>query len=497
MRILAIGTAALLLSVPCLPALAVPVSEPEPDLARLVGIAAVHRHLDAFQQIADANGGNREAGRPGYDVSVKYVVSRLREAGFVPQVQEFDFDLWEETSAAVLAQTAPEQRTYKPGTDFQTMKYSGSGDVTAPVVAVDVPKAGEAGTAGCESGDFAGFAPGSIALIQRGTCAFEDKAAHAQQAKAAGVVIYNRPGEKGLVNGALGRPFTIPVLETTRAVGEALARARGLKLRIKADTVNGKRRASNVIAETRHGRDDNVVVVGAHLDGVPEGAGINDNGTGSATLLALAEEIGKLGRDGLRNKVRFAWWGAEEQGLIGSEHYVESLGEAGRAKIALNLNFDMLGSVNGIRGVYDGDGSLGTGTKPPAGSGAIEKLFREYYAGRGLPTVETEFSGRSDYGPFIEHGIPAGGLFSGSDGLKTKEQAARFGGTVGRPYDPCYHAACDSMANVDRALLDSHADGVAFAVQRLAASTLRVNGEARRSRPERRVRRAHGHAGRE
>ena len=486
-----------------------PLAPAVPDLAGLVRIEDVRRHMEALQKIADRNGGNRAATESGYRESVAYVVARLREAGFEPRVQPFEFDFWEERSPAEFAQTGPRRVVYRPEEDFQTMKYSGSGDVTADAVAVDVPAPGQTGTAGCEEGDFEGFAAGAIALVQRGGCDFSVKASNAHRAGAGALVVFNLPGEEGLVNGTLARPFPLPVIETPHALGAELtaaARAGGLRLRVRTDTAAGTRSSSNVIAETRWGRSDNVVVAGAHLDGVPEGAGVNDNGSGSAALLAVAEKVSALGEEGLRNKVRFAWWGAEEEGLVGSEHYVRTLGEAGRADIALNLNFDMLGSVNGIRGVYDGDGSLaeaqrtdspGTGTKPepgpgpeprsglgnaapPPGSAAIEKIFRDYYAARGLPTVESEFSGRSDYGPFIRAGIPAGGLFSGAEKLKTREQAALFGGEAGRPYDPCYHTACDTLANVDWRLLDTHADGVAFAVQRLAASTLPVNGEKRR-----------------
>jgi Zn-dependent M28 family amino/carboxypeptidase len=485
-RRLASGAAALLTGSVLTAALAAVPRAPAtaaPDLARLVGVQDVHRHLAAFQEISDHNGGNRAAARPGYDVSVKYVVARLREAGYAPRVQAFEYGYWEQRSPAVFAQTAPGRVTYGPEEQFTAMRFSGSGDVTAAAAAVDVPASGQAGTAGCETADFQGFAAGSVALVQRGGCEFAAKAANARAAGAAAVVIYNLPAEKGPVNGSLGRAFPLPVVETPHALGAELvkaARAGGLRLRVRTDTGTGTHASSNVIAETARGRDDNVVVVGAHLDSVREGAGVNDNGTGAAAVLAVAERISALGLAGLRNKVRFAWWGAEEEGLLGSAHYVRTLDEAGRARIALNLNFDMLGSVNGIRGVYDGDGSLGSGAAPPAGSGAIEKIFKDYYAGRGLPTVESEFTGRSDYGPFIQAGIPAGGLFSGAEVVKTAEQAALFGGEAGKPYDPCYHAGCDTFANVDWRLLDTHVDGVAHATQRLAADTLPVNGETRR-----------------
>ncbi|MQY06823.1 M28 family peptidase [Actinomadura macrotermitis] len=450
----------------------------QPDLAKLVTVKDIRRHLEAFQEIADYNGGNRAAGAPGFEVSVKYVVSQLKKAGYTPQIQKFEFDYWAEKSPAAFAQTAPGPADYKPGTDFLTMQYSGSGDVTAAATAVDVPAEG-AGNAGCEAADFDGFAKGSIALIQRGTCSFAIKAENAKTAGASAVVIYNRPDEQGPVNGTLGAPFSLPVLATPYALGAELvkaAQAGTLKLHVKTDTESGKKPASNVIAETKYGRSDNVVVVGAHLDSVPEGPGINDNGSGSSTILAVAQQIGKLGKKGLKNKVRFAWWGAEEEGLLGSEHYVTTLPDAEKAKIALNLNFDMTASPNGVRGVY-----AGSVEGAPAGSGALEKIFNDYYAKRKLPTVPSEFNGRSDYGPFLEAGIPAGGIDTGAEGIKTAEEAKIFGGTAGQPYDACYHAKCDRITNINWNLLDTNADGVAYATQKLALSTLPVNGEALRT----------------
>ncbi|GAA2161307.1 M20/M25/M40 family metallo-hydrolase [Actinomadura napierensis] len=452
-----------------------------PDLAALVTLKDVQRHLDAFQEIADYNGGNRAVGGQGFKVSVRYVAGRLKKAGFTPKVQRFTFPYWRERSEPTLARTAPSKASYKVGTDFVTFAYSGAGDVTAPVAAVDLPASG-VGTSGCESDDFAGFRKGSIALMQRGTCAFSTKVAKARAAGAAAAVIFNGPGEKGPVNGTVEKVAPIPVVGPSFKVGSELAKAArkgGLKLRVRTDTVHGRRSASNVIADTKRGRAGNVVVAGAHLDSVPDGPGINDNATGAAALLAVAEKIGKLPAEDLRNRVRFAWWGAEEEGLMGSAHYVRTLSAADRGKIALDLNFDMLGSPNGTRAVYDGDHSSHSGTVPPAGSGAIEKIFRDYFAGRHLPVTQSPFDGRSDYGPFVEKGIPSGGIETGAEGVKTAAEAKAYGGTAGKAYDPCYHAKCDRMKNVDLKLLDTNVDGVAYATQRLAASTLPVNGEAR------------------
>ncbi|TDD89124.1 M20/M25/M40 family metallo-hydrolase [Actinomadura darangshiensis] len=438
-------------------------------------------HLAAFQEIADFNGGDRAAGSAGYDVSVRYVVGRLRKAGLTPKVQKFTYPYWRERSHAALARTAPSKASYKLEKDFLTLAYSGSGDVTAPVVAVDIPAKGD-GTSGCEKADFKGFTKGSIALLQRGTCTFATKAAKAKAAGASAVLIFNKAGEKGPVNGTLSKPVALPALGPSHAVGAELAKAAkkgGLKLRVKTDTVHGKKKSSNVIADTERGRADNVVLAGAHLDSVPAGPGINDNGTGAAALLAVATKIKELGKSDLRNRVRFAWWGAEEEGLRGSAHYVDSLSEAQRGRIALNLNFDMLGSPNGTRGVYDGDHSTGTGTRAPAGSGAIEKMFQDYFKGRKLPTTESEFNGRSDYGPFIEKGIPSGGIDTGAEDLKTAAEAKAFGGKAGKAYDACYHAKCDRLKNVNLKLLDGNADGVAHVIQHLAQTTVAVNGGAR------------------
>ncbi|MFA1539993.1 M20/M25/M40 family metallo-hydrolase [Actinomadura monticuli] len=455
------------------------------DLARLVTLKDVKAHLAAFQEIADYNGGDRASGGPGYGVSVKYVVGRLRKAGFTPKVQKFTYPYWRERSDAVFARTAPSAKSYKLDEDFLTLAFSGSGDVTARAIAVDVPAKGE-GTSGCEKSDFKGFKKGSIALLQRGTCTFQTKTSRAKAAGASAVVIYNKPGEKGPINGTVTKPSTLPVVGPTHELGAGLVkiakRRGGLRLRVKTDTVHGRTSSANVLADTGRGDPGNVVLAGAHLDSVPKGPGINDNGTGAAALLAIAAKIKDLGKDGLRNRVRFAWWGAEEEGLRGSAHYVGSLPAAEREKIALNVNLDMLGSPNGTRGVYDGDNSTG-GTRAPAGSGAIEKMFRDYFKSRRLPTSESEFDGRSDYGPFIEKGIPSGGIATGAEGVKTAAEAKLFGGRPGKAYDPCYHAACDRMKNVNLKLLDTTTDGVAHVLQHLARTTVAVNGGARLALP--------------
>ena len=169
-----------------------------------------------------------------------------------------------------------------------------------------------------------------------------------------------------------------------------------------------------MIAERPIGDSSRVVVVGAHLDSVPAGPGVNDNGSGVAALLTLATRWASVDRRG-QNRLRFAFWGAEEVGLLGSQHYVESLAAEDRDDILMNLNFDMIASPNYVRFIYDGNGSQ-MGQSGPTGSGTIESIFEEYFDSMGLDYEATAFDGRSDYGPFIAVGIPAGGVFSGAEG---------------------------------------------------------------------------------
>ena len=480
------------------PASAGPGTLSSQELQQRVTLAGAMQHLEAFQGIADQNDGNRASGLPGYTASTDYVAEQMRSAGYDVRRHQFEFDFFQETAEPEFEQTSPDATTYVHGDDFETMTFSGSGDVTAPTQGVDLALADPAAsTSGCEAEDFAGFTAGNIALIQRGTCTFADKATNAVAAGAVGVVVFNQGNgadRSGVVAGTLGGDVVdIPVIGTSFAIGQDLADPDGTVVRIFTQTVSEPRVTDNVIAETPGGDPRNVVMLGAHLDSVPEGPGINDNGTGSAALLEVAQEM--AGTESA-NKVRFAWWGSEELGLVGSTEYVESLTPGQRNRIALYLNFDMVGSPNFIRGVYDGDGSS-FGTAGPEGSAAIEALFNEFFTGEGLPFQATEFSGRSDYQAFINAGIPSGGLFTGADGVKTEAEEALYGGVAGSIYDPCYHQGCDSFTpvrdggdaavyaelrrendldgNVAPEVFDSNLDAIAHAVSVLSQDTSAVN----------------------
>ena len=342
-------------------------------------------------------------------------------------------------------------------------------------------------TSGCEAGDFAGFPAGAIALMQRGTCAFGDKASNAEAAGAAGAIIFNRgtAGNEDLINGTLGHVVGIPVVGTSFAIGKDLADPAGTTAHVKTDTTNETRTTYNITAETAKGDPNNVVMAGAHLDSVHDGPGINDNGSGSATILTVAEQLAKEKK--LTNKVRFAWWGAEELGLLGAQHWVYDMYDnnpSALEDIAAYLNFDMIGSPNYVRFVYDGDNSTGEGADGPEGSAQLEKLFTDYFNSQGLASEPTAFDGRSDYGPFLEAGIAAGGLFTGAEGVKTPEQAAIYGGTAGESYDPCYHQECDDRSNISVKAIDEMSDAVAHSVYTLAQSTALVNGKGKVKGPK-------------
>ena len=458
-------------------------------LLECVTLEGVREHQAALQKIADNSTdpvypGTRAAGTVGYDESVEYVAGLLREAGYEVTLDPVDITF---NFPAELRQLTPVQAEYETG----VFTGSGSGEVEGSVIPVDIDLTPAGGsTSGCEAADFASLdwsGTNDIALVQRGTCFFGTKAYYAEQAGAEAIIIFNEgntPERSGLIvadatsvdepiPGAPG-PVThgIPVVGASFADGAALAQAGSTAyvLVLPAET----RTDYNVIAELPGKNTDNVVMAGAHLDSVIEGPGINDNGSGSAALLETALMMASSNPE---NTLRFGWWAAEEQGLVGSADYVDGLSQAERDRIALYMNYDMIGSPNYIFMVYDADESTFPAPVPiPAGSEAIEDVYESYYTAVGEPYDDTEFSGRSDYEAFILAGIPSSGLFTGAEGIKTEEQEAIWGGTAGEQFDPCYHLDCDTFANNSDHALEVNSDLVAFAMLTFSYSTESVNG---------------------
>lgn len=464
---------------------AIPVDTTE--LREAITQEGLEAHLEALQAIADANGGTRAAGTPGYAASVDYVDDLLTAAGYTTARQPFTYDRLS-YDGSVLSRVAPYPESFALIDNYYPMEFSVDGDVTAPVTAVDInldPNNDDrASTSGCDAADFAGFPAGHIALIQRGTCDFRVKALNAEAAGASAVIVFNQgndfpnPERFETVFGSLiSAGVTIPVVGTEFTLGAEAAGIPGVVMQVKIASEVQTIETENLIADSPGGRVDRTVLVGAHLDSVPEGPGINDNGTGTAALLEIALQM-KARDIEPRNHVRFAFWGGEEDGLIGSDFYVSQLSKATIKQIAVNLNFDMLGSPNPVTFVYDGDGDA-FGAAGPNGSDIVEGVFEDYFTSQKLPFEPTEFDGRSDYFAFINAGIPAGGLFSGAEGIKTPEQAEDFGGTAGVPYDPCYHSACDTVDNVDGPGFAQMADAAAHATLVFAETTSAVNGTSK------------------
>ncbi|WP_241778520.1 M28 family metallopeptidase [Streptomyces sp. AcH 505] len=443
------------------------------ELVRDASAESAYRHLERFQAVADASGGNRAAGSAGHEASARYVHDQLEEAGYDVAYEPFDFT-YVETLAEKLTVRAPERREIAI-TAMTYTKSTPEGGITAAVAAVPVDA-----TTGCEPADYAsGSVTGKIALIERGGCDFAVKQRSAAAAGAVGAVIYNNAD--GALSGSLGSAKDapaptagIPTGGITRKDGTALAAAvkkaeaggaaEAVRVTMDVRQLREQRTTRNVIAETRGGDPARTVMLGAHLDSVGKGPGINDNGSGSAGLLEVALRLAAT-HERPDNKVRFAWWSAEELGLLGSEAYVKARTPAERSAVALYLNFDMIASPNFAQLVYDGDDSDREGAGPgPAGSAQLERGINDFLDSHGIAHKGADFDGRSDYGPFVAAGIPSGGTFTGAEVVKTRGDAERFGGEAGVAYDACYHLACDDLSNINMTAFDNNIDVIADAV---------------------------------
>ncbi|MGH2735310.1 MAG: M20/M25/M40 family metallo-hydrolase, partial [Actinomycetota bacterium] len=405
---------------------------------------AVHAHLVEFQQFADEGDGNRSTGTEGHEASVDYVAGLLEGAGYDVDLQEFSAPVYTERTPSRLALEGTPRRPLEHGRDFVALLYSAPGRATARVTPVNFEAAAQSRTdveGACDPAAFSSFPSGDIALVQTAaTCFARDQVVNAVAAGAAAVIVSYLPEfdtERGIPRATLISPdgITAPVIAVTPEVGLRLfgmaPRPRvSLAVHGRTETVTTR----NVIAQL--GPTERVVMAGAHLDSVLDGPGINDNGSGSAALLEVALQ---LADERLRAGVRFAFWSGEEYGLLGSRHYIELLTPELKAATRVYLNFDMVGSPNFGRYIYE-DGGRGRATE----------LFEGYFARRGLTAETLDLQGRSDHGSFLSAGIPVGGLFTGAETALTAREAEMFEGRAGRPADSCYHLGCDDIDNVNR-----------------------------------------------
>ncbi|MFB2584234.1 M28 family peptidase [Herbiconiux liukaitaii] len=450
------------------------------ELEGRVTVGNVYAHLEAFQAIADENDGNRAIGTSGYDASGAYIEEVLTAAGYTPVRQEF-----QATSQVIDAFSLTLLGTTQDLDTVDGDRIPMEGTTSTPDAGiVDAELVAPATATGCSAEEWGDVdATGKVAVVSRGICSFTEKDLAAAEAGALAVLVYNN--EEGPLNGTLGeqQPEFIPAVGLTQAEGQAVvaALAEGpetVDLQLQETTTSID--TFNIIAETPTGDATNTVMVGAHLDSVPEGAGINDNGSGSAAILETAVQLAASGE--LNNQVRFAWWGAEEVGLVGSTYYVEDLAANAPEEleeIATYLNFDMVASPNYVISVYDADQSTYEApVEVPEGSVATEAAFTDYFDAKGQPWIDTAFDGRSDYDPFITYDVPASGLFTGADDVKTAEQVALFGGTEGIIQDPNYHTAGDDITNVNQEALGIMIGAIASVTGSLANDTSAINGVA-------------------
>jgi Zn-dependent M28 family amino/carboxypeptidase len=431
---------------------------------------AMMAHLSKLQAIADAHDGNRAVGTPGYEASADYVADALRSKGFDVQTPEFDLQFPFADAPAVTvggADVAAKPLEYTVGTPPQ--------GVTGPLLPARVGD-----SPGCTASDYDGLpVTGAVVLVDRGKCPFGDKQTAAAQRGAVAIVVANNVDDdpSGATLGAQ-TDVKIPAIMVSKTDGARLRAAPGpttIKLNAGTRTVHTR----NVIAQTKTGSPTDVVAVGAHLDGVPAGPGINDDGSGVAAVLETALQMGSS--PPVHNAVRFGFWAAEEIGLLGSEHYVQSLDVDQLKDIALYLNFDMLGSPNPAYFTMDGDQSgppvlQRQPPRVPEGSAGIERTLVAYLARAGKTAQDFSFEGRSDYDSFTQAGVPVGGIFSGAEGTMTPDEAALWGGTAGQPYDPNYHQKSDTLDHVDRTALGINGGGAAYATALYAQDLSGRNG---------------------
>lgn len=319
---------------------------------------------------------------------------------------------------------------------------------------------------GCSAKDYPAEVKGNIALIRRGTCAFGDKSALAGQAGAVAAVVYNN--EKGTLHGTMGTPeddhiatFGID-LEEAEPIVEKLKSGEAVDAIAYIDGLVSKIVTKNIVIQTVEGDPDHCVMLGAHSDSVTEGPGINDDGSGTLSLIEVAKQLTKFR---VNNCVRFAWWSAEEEGLLGSDFYASTLQAHENLKVRLFMDYDMLASPNFAYQVYNA-----TNDESPTGSEQLRDLYVDWYEAHGLNYTMIPFDGRSDYDGFIRAGIPAGGVATGAEGVKTAEEAEQFGGKAGDWYDPCYHQLCDDTGNVNATAWELNTKLVAHSVATYAAS---------------------------
>ena len=422
-RVLAAGLLTLLAAL--VPATAAPAQT-------TVAEADLQRHLQAIFAIARANGGHRAAGTNGERATADYAAGRLAEAGWTISRTDVLFPYWAERRPSVVGRS-------RRGRDHVTMHYSGGGDVTARVRAVR--------RGGCRPRAYRRIPRGRIVVLTAHPCGYRDAAMVAQRAGAKAVLVAGS-GSHPPAQATLAKPgVRVPVVGLRLPVARRLAQRRS-RIRVAVRVVSEPRVARNVIAELPGTDPGRVVMAGAHVDSVPRGPGMNDNGSGVAALVEAGRHLASRPRSAT---LRLAFWSAHEPGVYGANRYVAALPAQERARIAVYLNVDMVGSPNGVAELFSDRPSIG-------------EVLHRHLEGAGTRPA----GAGGDHNPFLRAGIPVGGIHTGSSEPKHPDQVGRWGGKPGVARDRCYHRRCDVLTNVDLKLLGITATAATGALEELA-----------------------------
>ncbi|CAF3316472.1 unnamed protein product [Rotaria sp. Silwood2] len=467
--------------------------------AESIEISDVMMHLNELQNIATNANGTRAINTLGFNRTLDYINNYLSShTNFKAATDYFylrNFVIGSNPSLMTSINGVTVNRIFSTNlsaSEFYFIQYTKSANFPTYVPISVIPNLG------CSDDDWLAVNPSPndrVALVKRGNCSFAAKAAFASKYNVTALLLYNDgtpPGGIAPIFTTLGQNNELPALFLSYALGQELADAaqdasNNVGVLITINVADESRYpVGNICADTPTGDVTQTIVVGSHSDSVPAGPGINDNGSGSAANLGLAVALARLFQTSTYEKykyrVRFCWWGAEEVGLLGADYHVKQakistvIGER-LSDYLINLNYDMLGSPNYMFGIYDGK-TANSNTPPQAlpGSNKITSLFREWFTQQNLPWNNTDFSGRSDYGPFLAEGIVAGGLFSGADDMKSLEERNYYdkmlgqgmGGIAGAIHDPCYHRACDSIQNINVFAYEKMIQAAAYVLEYLA-----------------------------
>ncbi|CAF0957673.1 unnamed protein product [Rotaria sordida] len=445
-------------------------------------------HLEQLQMIADQSNGTRAIGTRGFNDTLDYITKQLEQnTNLIVRHEYF-------TVKNCVVQGTPQLQSQINGlvedyaylTDFAHMLFSSGANFDSFVRLVSIPNLG------CQDSDWMSVSvTDSIALVKRGVCAFPDKTQLAEKYRAKGLLMYNdgtasdRFQVVKYVRGHLN--MTIPAYFLSYNLGMKFVNAStNVNIKMKID-VRDAEGIGNICADTSTGSKTKTIVIGSHSDGVLDGSGINDNGSGTVGNLVLALNLARLLETTSLNyaqfsyRVRFCWWGAEEVGLIGSIYHVEqallpsATIESGRLQdYLLYLNYDMLASSNSNFGILD---SLSVPPETPEkalpGSDRIRNLFQQWFNDQKLPWSKSGMSGGSDFVPFLTGGIASGGVNTGAGGIKSADERDQYsamlgtshGGLANVAYDSCYHQQCDRINNVNPFAYEKVVKAAAYAIE--------------------------------